>query len=1566
MPLRPSGLLKPATLSRPAGLGGVAGDPASPFLPTEEDILAQQEALQAEDEPNLLFKLLQIPERLLGGQSVKAFLKGTAEGGVLEGLSGAFRNNPVFQILDALPGVDIVEDVSFQDVREAVGEDFLKTDNQFGQLLIDIAGEVLTDPLGLFWTPFAKVPGFAGKVSKDLGTAVEEGAKTLLAFKVPVVGTEFVVPTFKSFDVFTARALQGMANFVNTNPVTKEIIRLFNPKQIGLADPAARAQAGKALDEAQIAERWFGATFMPLLNKSWINLPDEVKQDQELVNLFLQMVETGVKGSDDLSTVVAKVQAGRPFHLAQRARDDLLENLKDTDIGADILKLLDQVGEDGKGIGVLAETWQEAYPAATLPEKILGFSDDVLEREGVVLRPGVDTRDVGQGAPSFIDPEIKDAVPTTVRSREVVQRSDIAEDTSGVLEDVLNKVRDEDIPDALSKVLNKEKGPELLQAIQKSSEDFLRLADEVGDADKLAGILRGTLETYFPRDLSPEVWDAIKKQVNETDFAKGRKLEELTIVEANALLLDYGVKATGFRSVKDLTKDPSAINKLWTTLFPDKWVETLKELGPSGRKAAEFFNTNPLRAWYRRIEKSAEIRGLRRYTDVIFEEGSPLVAKRTNLDWILKTPDEVQQLAAEGYRAVIRTAENDLGAEVLSTHTLLEKAFNLDAKAKGKVAEQYIARWVDRELEAGKSFDDVAKELRVLRDTTLRHKSLLKPGAQARKLEEAHFQDTVAAQSLKTERVQKRIKTLDEDLRTLEKTPFADHPLVKTLRRQRDTLVRWEDAAFDALSPTERKLLDAPTVDIGAEKLVQERISRLTEIKTERNAVAKRLAELRKRRKAIGKDPAQVIQRGLIEQEIQKTEQRLTRLRAATKGQDTLLRKAKEALRGGKKARKELQEEIRKKGLDARNALFDDLSQKEKILRQAVQDEIDRTLAQGDAVKQAILGLGKESSGRVAAAVGRQVGEDTTKNLNDYLRLYRKQKESGVLALDEIEQKFPDLYQNMLAKNGSTEVFFLDGQVYNELFDKEASVISRLNAGDPLKGHLGWLDSLTQVWKGWTVLPPVFVKTRLRDMLSGALMQFQGGTTPAQLGVGSKHVRGFLKALGKVIKGTDFDALKKLDIAPELLDAVGAKNAEELMQFAYAHGVINNGLVRDAGFDAAQDVAVAAARAAGEQPRNAAQAVVDGFSKTFGSRSLVIQAGADVAEAGDNTIKLSAFFGRLLSGEDPEAAAQAVRAWSYDPRLVDLSQFEKTVVRRLIPFYSWTKQAVKSQVNAYFTRPGTVAIWEKIGRAANNLTDLSPVEWELVMPEFIKDNFGLPVHQDPDGTIKVRLLGGLIPLFEAGRIADALADTFDPDAKGGLGQQILLNMNPLIKVPLENGINESFYTQRKLEDFPGETEAFLGIEMDPKLRHTLQAIRFLKEIDDLNILDLSQIAAIFKVEGKDLRDIVDFSDAGAVPQPFRAPTSAADRLFSGGFGFNPLQVGNVKFISSFEQARRKEASLKLERNRVRGQLNRLLRLREAGGRVTPEELDAVKELLAKKTAELRIVQGVETRLQGSQ
>lgn len=182
------------------------------------------------------------------------------------------------------------------------------------------------------------------------------------------------------------------------------------------------------------------------------------------------------------------------------------------------------------------------------------------------------------------------------------------------------------------------------------------------------------------------------------------------------------------------------------------------------------------------------------------------------------------------------------------------------------------------------------------------------------------------------------------------------------------------------------------------------------------------------------------------------------------------------------------------------------------------------------------------------------------------------------------------------------------------------------------------------------------------------------------------------------------------------------------------------------------------------------------------------KAGRGVASTLDDINRLSAYLGFLSQGFDPAVAAQKVLETHFD--FQNLSKVERSVMRRVIPFYSWARQSIPSVLYQIATNPGG-----KMGQSIRAASEMRGSEPGF-LPSYLGGGVAMPVGEQENGTQRYLTSLGL-PFEELGQLAQ--------------GPQSLLGMlNPLAKAPIELATNKQFFTGRDLRDLYSQTGSVLG------------------------------------------------------------------------------------------------------------------------------------------------------------
>ena len=280
---------------------------------------------------------------------------------------------------------------------------------------------------------------------------------------------------------------------------------------------------------------------------------------------------------------------------------------------------------------------------------------------------------------------------------------------------------------------------------------------------------------------------------------------------------------------------------------------------------------------------------------------------------------------------------------------------------------------------------------------------------------------------------------------------------------------------------------------------------------------------------------------------------------------------------------------------------------------------------------------------------------------------------------------------------------------------------------------------------------------------------------------------------------------------------------EEIWEAAVNSGIYEAGLY---GTDIEQ-----AARAASNVPFTTEW---KGINKAFAAGKTV-----------ENNARIALFIDRLAKGDNIEDAAQMVRRALFD--YADLSPFEQRYMKRIFPFYTWTRKNIPAQLHAVLQHPDRAnkinIIVGGIQRDVPKVNDDDIEQWAI-------DQFPIMLSgKEAEDTHTFITALSYLPTAELNKIFT------DPESFVNFVGQM---GTPLLKVPFEIFANYDTFRERPIDFMKqlGEThgkdwgegkffglvspigkegsESFLGIKMTPRQKHLFQAIVLLGEIDRAN------------------------------------------------------------------------------------------------------------------------------------
>lgn len=222
----------------------------------------------------------------------------------------------------------------------------------------------------------------------------------------------------------------------------------------------------------------------------------------------------------------------------------------------------------------------------------------------------------------------------------------------------------------------------------------------------------------------------------------------------------------------------------------------------------------------------------------------------------------------------------------------------------------------------------------------------------------------------------------------------------------------------------------------------------------------------------------------------------------------------------------------------------------------------------------------------------------------------------------------------------------------------------------------------------------------------------------------------------------------------------------------------------------------------------------------------------NIGSAVENNARLAHYMSKRNAGMTAEEAAQSVKKYLFDYK--DLTTIEKNVLKRALPFYTWTRKNIPLQLEQLVTQPAKYVLPHKV---VNMIESGVEVPQEKYMGQYLKENVPMRTRTNEDGTTEYFLLGNWLPYAQA---IDFLSNPLDN----------FINMTtPLIKAPIEYGANlssffktttgepspiESYYKQQG--EFGVDLKSALNGEIKPAVlrRKNIQLLRNIRILSDID------------------------------------------------------------------------------------------------------------------------------------
>jgi hypothetical protein len=412
---------------------------------------------------------------------------------------------------------------------------------------------------------------------------------------------------------------------------------------------------------------------------------------------------------------------------------------------------------------------------------------------------------------------------------------------------------------------------------------------------------------------------------------------------------------------------------------------------------------------------------------------------------------------------------------------------------------------------------------------------------------------------------------------------------------------------------------------------------------------------------------------------------------------------------------------------------------------------------------------------------------------------------------DEIGERFGSVTLGKGYKNKIEGHPYLEGYYFTDDIAKQIPRVIKdwsiptWNSNNPLLRHY---DRVMSMWKsGVTIYRPAH---HIRNMIGDVYLGWMDGVNTVRPYMLAAQVQRSLRGMYQDL--LDIDKLVELGLASRNL----ATPKPNQILFKNKSGV---------GFSAEQIAAVAHQKGLLEHARTIEDIIDLGEQgrgilnvKPFGGKVQAVARGA--SELQSHNARLAHFIDKVMKSrggnleEIFEQASRRARKWH--PTGLDLTDYERKVLRRIIPFYSWLRKSTPLLIEGMVMNPGKVIIPSKLNEAIQESQGIEtpgrqdPFPVDQMFPQWIRSQ-GLGPVSSSDG-----LLGGVSNQMPPGYVLGGVGLNPLTQLVSQLetpGRSIATSLTPAIQIPLELATGRKLFSGEPIsgpEARPGALEQYTG------------------------------------------------------------------------------------------------------------------------------------------------------------
>jgi hypothetical protein len=390
------------------------------------------------------------------------------------------------------------------------------------------------------------------------------------------------------------------------------------------------------------------------------------------------------------------------------------------------------------------------------------------------------------------------------------------------------------------------------------------------------------------------------------------------------------------------------------------------------------------------------------------------------------------------------------------------------------------------------------------------------------------------------------------------------------------------------------------------------------------------------------------------------------------------------------------------------------------------------------------------------------------------------------------------------------------------------------------------IDGFLQIWKtNVTALNPGF---HMSNYMSNQFNMY--------LSVGAKALDPQVQMLGALSLSKD-----EAKLSSKFIDVGGKKmSLADVKRLAVKHGVLeDNRIFNEASAIAGQsnplndlakkltlDRSTTKAQKAA-QLLNFASPLTSKFAKkgsAFRQEWLPYTVSRKVGGAVENQGRMTAFIAHLMNGEGASEAAHNTIKFLFD--YGDLTDFEKNVMKRIVPFYTWMRKNIPLQVEQLFKQPEKYKIASSISNNINQMTAPQNRVADKDKNKFAQDYIQLPYNTiNPDThNAEPTFLNPRMPYMDLSKLTADPTDIFKTIVSSSnpmikLPYELTTNLNTFFNTPISRGIGDKREAPGYIQLADKLSKALQGkkqdepVKIDARLRYILQNAGLLENISKI-------------------------------------------------------------------------------------------------------------------------------------